>query len=79
MAGDEVWIGDEHLGVLMGDANKWQRINDDTDRLRVPGGFLYRACATGGGQDLLVTSVALAFVPDASDPTPKKRLVIKRR
>jgi hypothetical protein len=34
----------------------WERVTDNTTRLRVPGGWLYRTYATTGGY-------AMAFVP----------------
>jgi hypothetical protein len=54
----------------MNDPNQahWESVNqrggnDSTERLRVPGGWLYRTILTPPSEDG-VESVALAFVPD---------------
>ncbi|KKL18483.1 hypothetical protein LCGC14_2475060, partial [marine sediment metagenome] len=45
----------------------WESLNSETDRLAVPGGWLYRTaiCDEDGN------SVALCFVPDAGAPHVK--------
>ncbi len=75
--GDEVWIGEEWLGVCMDYESKWKPVGDDTDgteRMKVPGGWLYRTLVISTGQ-----TTALAFVPDSPRLKPAKKLVIKRR
>jgi sugar/nucleoside kinase (ribokinase family) len=45
---------------------KWERVAEDTDRLPVPGGWLYRTkqyAGAGGGYN-----VALCFVPAPVEP-----------
>jgi hypothetical protein len=61
--------------------SRWKPVGDDTDdieKMKVVGGWLFRTRVTSGGEQLLVTSVAMAFVPD---PTPPKKetVRIKRR
>ena len=77
----EMWIGGEHLGVYMSHDSKWKSVDDDsgTERMRVPGGWLYARRVTSGGQELSITSVAMTFVPDVPEPELKKKVVIKRR
>ena len=59
--------------------SQWIPVGEDSDgveRMKVRGGQLYRTLVTSGGEQLLVTSVAMVFVPD---PEPRRRVVIKRR
>jgi hypothetical protein len=49
----------------------WIPVTDDTQRLTVPGGWLYRTCRNGG------EVVALVFVPAvAEDATAEAREVL---
>jgi hypothetical protein len=45
----------------MTEGPKWQRVADDTERLPVPGGWLYQVRVSSTSN----SSVALCFVPDA--------------
>src|SRR5258708_1278886 len=77
---EETWMGlGEWLGVRSVTSNSvWKTVGEDYDgveRMKVPGGHLYRSRVSSGGPDFSVTSVALAFVPDASETTSKKKAV----
>ena len=52
----------------------WERVTDDTTRLRVPGGWLYRVLVSPSyGEDGGVDALAVTFVPwDVSTPTKAK-------
>jgi hypothetical protein len=70
--GDEVWVGPEWLGEVGVNKTVWRTVGEDTEgteRMRVPGGWIYRASNIATGQ-----TFAMVFVPDA-----KKKVVIKRR
>jgi hypothetical protein len=75
--GEEVWIGSECLGVCsMTCESVWKVVGEDYDgieKMKVPGGWLYRTRVTSGGQELSITSVALAFVPRVPEPASKKK------
>ena len=78
--GDEVWIGGELLGVRMfDDVTKWKSVDEDTEKMHVPGGWLYRTRFSIGGHEMPFVSVALAFVPDMRELGSKKRQVMKQR
>jgi hypothetical protein len=48
-------------------SERWETITDESsnrlDRIRVPGGWLYRTIVFGAGPVGSILSVALAFVP----------------
>jgi hypothetical protein len=62
-----VWIGGEDLGDVDEWKSKWSVVDDDTTRMAVPGGWLYRTV-------VLNTDVVLAFVPSqAKKRTPARQ------
>lgn len=57
-----MWIGGEDLGDFYEWTSKWKPVDDaDTQRMAVPGGWLYRTVIRGIG-------IAVAFVPVKKKP-----------
>jgi hypothetical protein len=70
------------MGVFMHSEGEWQTVgeeDDDTERMKVSGGWLYRTRVSSGGQEFMFTSVAMTFVPHVPEPDSKGKMVIKRR
>lgn len=75
--GDEVWVGEESLGVCGMEVKPiWIAVGEGVDgieKMKVPGGWLYRTRVISGPPELLLISVALAFVPSVPQPATKKQ------
>jgi len=67
-----VWIGGEDVGDEEEWTSKWKPVEDDTTRMAVPGGWLYRTVRGS-------TSIALTFVPMKGKPRPPARRPRPRR